>query len=91
MFSFKFQVKSAWAGYYDYNYFDQNLIIGNHPYYNSFIMAAGCSGHGIQQAPAIGRAVMEILVDNEYTSIDLDRFAFDRVLDELPMFEANIV
>ncbi len=54
-------------------------------------MASGCSGHGIQQAPAIGRAMMELIIDDQYKTIDLNAFSFDRVLDDTPMFEDNIV
>jgi len=41
------KVKSSWAGHYDYNTFDQNGILGYHPYYNNMIFATGFSGHGI--------------------------------------------
>ena len=84
-------MKSAWAGYYDYNYFDQNLIIGNHPYHRNILFANGSSGHGIQHALAIGRAMMEIIVDDEFQTIDLSRFSFDRILDNDPLFEDLIV
>jgi FAD-dependent oxidoreductase domain-containing protein 1 len=84
-------VKSFWAGYYDYNYFDQNLIIGNHPYYLNFYIAAGCSGHGIQQSAAIGRAMAELMLDDEFRTIDLSRFSFDRILMDRPYAERNIV
>lgn len=40
------KVKSAWAGYYEYNTFDENGIIGAHPYYNNLYIATGFSGHG---------------------------------------------
>lgn len=40
------KVKSAWAGYYDYNTFDENGIVGPHPYYHNLYIAAGFSGHG---------------------------------------------
>ncbi len=43
------KLKSAWAGYYDYNTLDENLIIGCHPYHENVFIATGCSGHGIQQ------------------------------------------
>lgn len=84
-------MKSAWAGYYDYNTFDQNAIIGQHPYHDNLIFATGFSGHGIQQAPAAGRAVMELIVDGRFTSIDLERFGFDRIISNEPIFEQNIV
>ncbi|UYV74390.1 FOXRED1 [Cordylochernes scorpioides] len=85
------KLKSAWAGFYDYNYFDQNVIIGYHPWYTNIFFATGFSGHGIQMAPAVGRAVMEILLDGEYLNIDLSRFGFDRIIKEKPIWEANIV
>lgn len=40
------KVQSAWAGYYEYNTFDENGIIGLHPAYHNLYMAAGFSGHG---------------------------------------------
>lgn len=85
------KLMSAWAGYYDYNYFDQNLIIGNHPYHRNFFMATGCSGHGIQHAPAIGRALMEYMTDDGYKTIDLTRMSFDRILDDERLFERGII
>ncbi|CAH1787517.1 unnamed protein product [Owenia fusiformis] len=86
------KVKNAWAGYYDYNYTDQNLIIGNHPHHRNIVFVTGCSGHGIQHGPAIGRAVMEYLLDGDFKTIDLSRFSFDRFFaeDEL-IFEKNVV
>jgi len=38
---------SAWAGYYDYNYFDQNGIFGPHPYHVNMLFACGFSGYGM--------------------------------------------
>lgn len=40
------KVKSAWAGFYEYNTFDENGIVGPHPYYNNLYIASGFSGHG---------------------------------------------
>lgn len=49
--SFKnLKLVSAWAGYYDYNTFDQNLIIGPHTIHKNFLFANGSSGHGLQHA-----------------------------------------
>ncbi|KAI9556876.1 hypothetical protein GHT06_016668 [Daphnia sinensis] len=85
------KLKSAWSGYYDYNTFDQNGIIGIHPYHTNFLFATGFSGHGLQQAPAVGRAVMELILDGEFLTIDLSRFGFERVIANQPVFEQNIV
>ena len=41
-----FQVNNAWAGFYEYNTFDENGIVGPHPYYNNLYIASGFSGHG---------------------------------------------
>jgi len=85
------KVKSAWAGYYDYNSFDQNAIIGPHPYYPNLYIATGFSGHGIQQAPAVGRAIMEMVLDGEFVTIDLTKFHFERFLVGKEVRERNIV
>lgn len=84
-------MKSAWAGYYDYNTFDQNLIIGSHPILTNLYFANGSSGHGIQHAIPIGRAISELFFAGKYETIDLSRLSFDRLLQEQPLFETNVV
>ncbi|XP_043260193.1 FAD-dependent oxidoreductase domain-containing protein 1 [Colletes gigas] len=85
------KLMSSWAGYYEYNTFDQNGIIGVHPYYRNMFFATGFSGHGIQQAPAVGRAIAELILDGTFITIDLSKFGFERIAREKPMFEANII
>uniref|UniRef100_A0A1A9W064 FAD-dependent oxidoreductase domain-containing protein 1 n=1 Tax=Glossina brevipalpis TaxID=37001 RepID=A0A1A9W064_9MUSC len=84
------KVASSWAGFYEYNVYDENGIIGPHPYYNNLLIATGFSGHGIQQTPAVGRAISELIIDGRYRTIDLTRLSFDRILIDQPMFETNI-
>uniref|UniRef100_A0A182X2Y4 FAD dependent oxidoreductase domain-containing protein n=1 Tax=Anopheles quadriannulatus TaxID=34691 RepID=A0A182X2Y4_ANOQN len=84
------KVKNAWAGYYEFNTFDENGIVGPHPYYNNLYIATGFSGHGIQQTPAVGRAVSEMIIDGGFRTVDLTRFGFDRIIVDQPMYEANI-
>ena len=85
------KVTSSWAGYYEYNTFDQNGIIGLHPDISNLLFANGFSGHGIQQAPAVGRAIAELVEHGKYITIDLDAFAYERILSDRPMREKNVV
>jgi hypothetical protein len=41
-------------------------------------------------APAVGRAIMELLYDNNYQTIDLRRFGWQRVLRDQPLRELNV-
>ncbi|CAK4080853.1 unnamed protein product [Aphanomyces euteiches] len=82
---------NAWAGFYDYNTFDHNAIIGYHPDVSNFLCINGFSGHGLQQSPAAGRGISELIVDGKYTTLDLSCFGFDRVRRQAPYFEKNIV
>ncbi|XP_062261938.1 FAD-dependent oxidoreductase domain-containing protein 1 [Platichthys flesus] len=87
----KLKVTSAWAGFYDYNTFDQNGIIGIHPLVNNMYFATGFSGHGLQHSPAVGRAVAELILDGGFKTLDLSGFNFKRILNQEPMLERNIV
>ncbi|XP_030747843.1 FAD-dependent oxidoreductase domain-containing protein 1-like [Sitophilus oryzae] len=85
------KVCSAWSGFYEYNTYDENGIIGPHPLYGNIFFATGFSGHGIQQAPAVGRAISELILEGRFQSIDLTRLGFDRLLLDKPMYEARII
>jgi len=85
------RVVNSWAGHYDFNTFDHNAIVGPHPDLTGLTLANGFSGHGLQQSPAVGRAVAELLVDGRFTTLDLTRLSPRRVRDNKPFIELNIV
>lgn len=85
------KLQRAWAGHYDYNTLDQNGIIGPHPDVPNLLFANGFSGHGIQQAPATGRAIAELIVDGRFTTIDLARFGYARIREGRALTELNVV
>ncbi|XP_054481921.1 FAD-dependent oxidoreductase domain-containing protein 1 [Anoplopoma fimbria] len=87
----KLKVTSAWAGFYDYNTFDQNGIIGMHPLINNMYFATGFSGHGLQHSPAVGRSVAELILDGNFTTLNLSGLSFQRILAQEPKLEKNIV
>ncbi|XP_071567708.1 FAD-dependent oxidoreductase domain-containing protein 1 [Temnothorax nylanderi] len=84
------KVKSSWAGYYEYNTFDENGIIGQHPFHHHVYIATGFSGHGIQKAPAVGRAISELIFHERFLTIDLSKLSFDRFLKSEPIREASV-
>ena len=56
------------------------------------ILTNGFSGHGLQQSPASGRAVAELIANNgKFETLDLSIFSFDRCCENRPVFEAGIV
>lgn len=85
------RVMQSWTGHYEYNMLDHNGIVGFHPEVRNFMFANGFSGHGLQQSPAVGRAVAELIVDGAFQTLDLTPFRYERIpLDEPFMEEAVI-
>jgi glycine/D-amino acid oxidase-like deaminating enzyme len=85
------KVVNAWVGHYDYNALDQNAIIGPHPEIANFLFANGFSGHGLQQSPATGNAIAELIVHGGFRAIDLKRFGYERIAKRQPLFERNVI
>lgn len=85
------KVVNQWAGHYDFNTLDHNLIVGPHPQVQNFIFANGFSGHGLQQGPATGRAVSELIVHGGYRTLDFSQVGYERVIENRPFFEQAVI
>ncbi len=85
------KVVNEWVGHYAYNTLDQNAIIGPHPNMDNFIFVNGFSGHGLQQAPAMGRGVAEWITYGAYRTLDLSPFSYRRIIDNKPFTEKAVI
>jgi len=85
------RVEREWVGHYAYNLLDANAVIGPHPDMPNFYFMNGFSGHGLQQSPAMGRAIAEHIVTGAYQTLDLGAFGFERVLANQPLRETAII
>lgn len=83
------RVERAWAGYYEYNTFDQNGLVGRFGYEN-FYLATGFSGHGLMHSAGVGRGVAELLTRDKYQSIDLTSLSPDRFIQNKPIVEKGV-
>ena len=85
------KVVNQWAGHYDYNTLDHNLIVGRHPEVTNFIFANGYSGHGLQQGPAAGRAVSELITYDGLRTLDLTEVGYERIVENRPFLEKAVI
>jgi glycine/D-amino acid oxidase-like deaminating enzyme len=80
----------GWAGLYAVNTLDGNAILGEWPELKGFYLANGFSGHGLQQAPAAGRYLAELILKRP-VRLDLSIFSPVRILDNRPLSEGGLV
>jgi len=85
------KLKREWAGLYDECELDGNMILGRTPSVENFYIACGFSGHGLMHAPAVGRALAELIVNGRFETLDLSRMGYQRVLDNVPYRETGII
>jgi glycine/D-amino acid oxidase-like deaminating enzyme len=85
------RLRSTWAGYYEMNAFDHNAILGLHPACDNLYFANGFSGHGLQQCPAVGCGLAELILTGRWQTLDLEPLAFQRLLDNRPLLERNVI
>jgi len=80
----------GWAGLYAVNTLDSNAILGEWPETKGLFLANGFSGHGLQQAPAVGRYLSELIIGLPLT-LDMTVFRPERILKNKPLSEGGLV
>jgi FAD-dependent oxidoreductase domain-containing protein 1 len=81
----------GWAGLYEVNRLDSNALLGQHPEIKGFYMAIGFSGHGFQQAPAVGKSMSELICLGRYETIDVSPLNFERIIHGKRVIEEEVV
>ncbi|MDQ3045080.1 MAG: FAD-binding oxidoreductase [Chloroflexota bacterium] len=82
-------VMRGWAGFYEVTP-DHNPLLGFVPGLRGIAVAAGFSGHGFMQGPAIGDCLSALLT-GEDPSIDISAFRPSRFADGAPALEHNVI
>ena len=85
------KVTSEWAGHYAYNVFDQNAVLGPHHTVENFMFINGFSGHGLQQSPAMGRGMSELVTHGEYRTLDMTPFGYARIVKDEQLVEKAVI
>ena len=87
----RIKLLNGWVGHYAYNTLDQNAVIGAHPEVGNFIFVNGFSGHGLQQSPAMGRGVSELITYGGFRELDLSSLGYERIQKNEPLLEKAII
>ncbi|MBO6853598.1 MAG: FAD-binding oxidoreductase [Marivivens sp.] len=85
------KVINHWVGHYAFNTLDQNAIVGPHPDLPNFLFCNGFSGHGLQQSPAMGRGIAELVTHGRYRSLDLSPLGVERIIENRPLLERAVI
>jgi len=83
-------VLRGWAGFYEVTP-DDNPLLGWTGGPEGLAVAAGFSGHGFMQGPAIGRCMAELLLDGAASDIEISPFRPSRFAEGAPTQEHNVI
>jgi glycine/D-amino acid oxidase-like deaminating enzyme len=86
----RLKLQRGWAGLYAVNRFDGNAILGEWPELAGLYLANGFSGHGLQQAPAVGRYLSELITGRTPT-LDLSGFGPERLFEGESLDESKLI
>jgi glycine/D-amino acid oxidase-like deaminating enzyme len=73
------------------NLHDHNALVGRVPGTANVYLANGFSGHGLQQSPAVGRYVAELIAVGKPRTLDLAELGPERLVENRKIVEKNVV
>jgi len=83
-------VMRGWAGFYEISP-DDNPVLGFLGEPEGLAIAAGFSGHGFMQGPAIGACMAELILDGAATTVDISPFRPSRFAEGALAQEHNVI
>jgi len=83
-------VMRGWAGFYEITP-DDNPVLGFVGEPQGIAVAAGFSGHGFMQGPAIGACMAELILDGAATTVDIGPFRPSRFAEGALAQEHNVI
>jgi sarcosine oxidase subunit beta len=82
-------IAGGWKGYYEVTP-DHNALIGEASRVSRFVYAAGFSGHGFLQPPAVGEIVRDVVLGRE-PFVDVAPLSVERFEHAAPRPELNVI
>jgi glycine/D-amino acid oxidase-like deaminating enzyme len=83
-------VLRGWAGFYEITP-DGNPLLGYVAEPDGLAVAAGFSGHGFMQGPAVGACLAELICDGAARTVDITPFRPSRFAEGAPAQEHNVI
>jgi sarcosine oxidase subunit beta len=82
-------IAGGWKGYYEVTP-DHNALVGESSEVARFLYAAGFSGHGFLQGPAVGEIVRDLFLGND-PFVDVSPLSVERFAHAAPRPEHNVI
>jgi sarcosine oxidase subunit beta len=83
-------ILNGWAGFYEVTP-DDNPVLGFVDQVEGLAVAAGFSGHGFMQGPAIGACMAELILDGHAKTVDISAFRPSRFEEGALLQEHNVI